>query len=317
MENISLICFASSYAISLVLEITRMFFRSSIRGTIILGFAAVGLFAHTWFLGNRAFTAGESPLSSLHDWFLIAAWLLTVVYIYLWLYHPRAAIGVFVLPLVLGLVAAAHFAPQEPLVPSSASSIWGIIHGAFLLMGTVSLLVGFMAGTMYLVQSYRLKHKLPPVQGFKLPSLEWLDLINSRSIIISVLMMGLGVLSGVILNMVLHRQDSRMLPWSDPVIWSSAVLLAWVITAAVFTTLYKPARQGRKCAYLTVASFVFLTLVLGILLLAKTEHSGRKVNSNIGSGQQLRVSKNFGQTFEFSKHADRMFTGPSANGGAI
>lgn len=317
MDKISLVCFAGSYAVSLVLEITRIFFRSSVRGTIMLGFAAVGLFAHTWFLGNRAFTAAESPLSSLQDWFLIAAWLLTVIYIYLTLYHPRAAIGVFVLPLVLGLVAAAHFAPQEPLVPSSASRIWGIIHGAFLLMGTVSLLVGFMAGTMYLVQAYRLKHKLPPLQGFKLPSLEWLDHVNSRSIIISVLMMGLGVLSGVILNMVQLPQHSGKLPWSDPVIWSSAVLLSWVITAALFTTLYKPARQGRKGAYLTVASFVFLTLVLGILLLADTEHSGRKIKDDMGSGQHIRRSKSFGHIFAFSKHAARQLTKPSTHGGTL
>ena len=51
MDKISIICFAGSYSVSLALEITRMFFRSSVRGAVMLTVATAGLFAHTWFLG--------------------------------------------------------------------------------------------------------------------------------------------------------------------------------------------------------------------------------------------------------------------------
>ena len=47
---------------------------------------------------------------------------------------------------------------------------------------------------------------------------------------------------------------------------SSAVLLAWLAAAAGFESFYKPARQGRKVAYLTLASFIFLALALGLVL---------------------------------------------------
>ena len=40
-------------------------------------------------------------------------------------------------------------------------------------------------------------------------------------------------------------------------------MLAWLVAAAVFARLYKPARHGRKVAYLTVASFGFLVSALG------------------------------------------------------
>ena len=33
-----------------------------------------------------------------------------------------------------------------------------------------------------------------------------------------------------------------------------------------FESVYKPARQGRKVAYLTLASFIFLLLALGLVL---------------------------------------------------
>ena len=37
----------------------------------------------------------------------------------------------------------------------------------------------------------------------------------------------------------------------------------------VFEFFYKPARQGRKVAYLTVASFIFLALVLVVVILGR------------------------------------------------
>jgi hypothetical protein len=42
--------------------------------------------------------------------------------------------------------------------------------------------------------------------------------------------------------------------------------------------LYKPAQQGRKVAYLTVASFVFLALVMALFVLGKTEHTAPQLD---------------------------------------
>jgi len=128
---------------------------------------------------------------------------------------------------------------------------------------------------MYLLQAYRLKHKKLPPQGFRLPNLEWLEHLNLRAIVISALMLTAGFLSGTVLNLVNHRLEVDELPWSDPVIWTSCLLLAWLATAAVFGVVYRPARQGRKVAYLTVASFLFLVLALGLRLLLPSGHSPR------------------------------------------
>ena len=71
-------------------------------------------------------------------------------------------------------------------------------------------------------------------------------------------MLSIGFVSGLILNAINHRREVDALPWTDPVVWSSGLLLAWMLAAAVFSALYRPARQGRKIAYLTLASFMFL-----------------------------------------------------------
>ena len=149
------------------------------------------------------------------------------------------------------------------------------MHGIALLIGTLAVMVGFVAGLMYLMQAWRLKHKLPPAGGLRLPSLEWLEKVNGRVIILSALMVGIGFVAGMILN-VIDRGGTGELPWTDPVIWSSGLMLAWLVAAAIFNGVYRPARRGRKVAYLTVASFGFLVLALATLLLVNTAHGGSR-----------------------------------------
>lgn len=285
LSGISITCFAASYAVAWVLELSRLLFRSSVSRAVMIGFAAAGMLAETLYLGYRAQTAVASPLSSNFDWCLVAAWMLVGAYLYLSYYHPNTALGMFLLPLVLVLVAAAGLlADRDPIAPEPASQVWGIVHGVFLLLGTVTVMVGFVAGTMYLVQAYRLKHKIPPLRSLRFPSLEWLEKVNSRAILLSALLVGVGFLAGIILKVVGDRQFAE-LPWTDPVVWSSGMMLSWLVAAAVFAAVYRPARQGRKVAYLTIVSFVFLCISLGVLLLVDTQH-GQKQAGEIPAAKQ-------------------------------
>jgi len=276
LSGVSIIYFAASYAVALVLEISRLLFRSSVRRLVRLGFAAAGLVAHSAFLYYRAVNATGAPLSSEKDWYLVAAWALVVVYLYLALFHPKAPFGLFLLPLALGLIATATFlAPDVPLGREPASRIWGAIHGISIVLAAVAVLVGFVAGLMYLGQVRHLKHKILPWRGPRLPSLEWLQWANSRAIVVSVLMLGMGVLAGMVLNLINIRSKANYLPWTDPVILTTWLMFFWLLLAVVLSALHRPARAGRKVAYLTVASFVFLVIVLAAGLLIDSRHWGR------------------------------------------
>jgi ABC-type uncharacterized transport system permease subunit len=277
LSGVGIICFASSYAVAWVLEISRLLFRSGVRGAVMLGFAAAGLLAHTAFLYYRVVNATAAPLSSEKDWFLVAAWATVVVYLCLALAHPRIPFGVFLLPLALGLIGAgALWAPAAPLAREPASKIWGALHGIAIVLAVVCILVGFVAGLMYLVQSRRLKHKRLPSGRLRLPSLEWLERTNSRAIVASWLMLAAGVLSGMVLNRINVADQSAKLPWTDPVVLSTWLMFLWLLAAVVAIAVYRPARQGRKVAYLTVASFVFLTIMLAAGLLMDSRHWGMR-----------------------------------------
>jgi ABC-type transport system involved in cytochrome c biogenesis permease subunit len=273
LSGVGIICFAASYAIVLALEVSRLLFRSGIRGVIMLGFAGAGLVAHTAFLCHRAASTSGSPLSSFQDWYLLAAWVLVVVYLLLVSYHPKTHFGLFLLPLVLGLIATARFAADDkPFAQEPASQVWGVIHGASILLAVVSVLVGFAAGLMYLGQAWRLKHHRPALRGLRLPSLEWLERTNSRAIVLAVLMLGMGVAAGAVLNLINYRHHTAPLPWNDPLVVGTLALFLWLLASAVFAAFYRPARQGRKVAYLTVMSFLFLVAALAIGLVINTQH---------------------------------------------
>ena len=64
----------------------------------------------------------------------------------------------------------------------------------------------------------------------------------------------------------LSRLSYGVVLWSDPVVWSSTLLATWMAIVAIFNFTYKPARQGRKVAYLTMGTFLFLAMTLAALL---------------------------------------------------
>ncbi len=277
MTGISLTCFVASYGVTLAAEVSRLFFRARIRLVAIVAFAAAGLLAHSLFLVNLARTEAAAggqvtPLSSWFDWCLIGSWLVAAVYVVLLVRRTENSVGLFLLPLVLGLIGVSWFVRDEPHFPrDEALGIWRSVHGFAQLFGTVAVSLGFAAGLMYLSQSYRLKHKLPPRPGFRLPSLEWLQRCNRWMLLVSTGLFVIGLLAGIVMN---AGQYGGRVAWTGPVVLSSGVLCAWLIVASLFEAFYKPARQGRKVAYLTLASFIFLAMTLGFVLLG--DHASRR-----------------------------------------
>jgi ABC-type transport system involved in cytochrome c biogenesis permease subunit len=270
LSGVSIMCFTASYAVALALEVTRFFFRSSVRGMVMIGFAAAGLFAHTVFLWNRAAHATGAPLSSQQDWYLITAWIFVAGYLYVTCWQRKTSMGLFLLPVVFVLIgAAAWFADPRPFDIEPAIEIWGMTHGVSILLATVVVLVGFLSGLMYLFQAYLLKHKVFASGFFRLPSLEWLQDMNRRAMLVAAPLMGVGVLAGVVLNSI---HQPHQLPWKDPLSLITLIAFAWLVVAGLVSSLYQPMRHSRKVAYLTLLSFLVLAAMLGVGLFAGTQH---------------------------------------------
>src|SRR5919198_365194 len=108
LDGITRFCFAASYAVALALELAHLLGPRPVLRLVSLMFGAAGLLAHTLFLlVHRPSLA--APAGSL----LALGWVLAVFYLFGALHRRRQGWGVFVLPLVLGLVGLTWAVPEE------------------------------------------------------------------------------------------------------------------------------------------------------------------------------------------------------------
>jgi ABC-type transport system involved in cytochrome c biogenesis permease subunit len=197
---------------------------------------------------------------------LFLAWILAVVYLYRAIHYPKLAWGIFMLPLVLGLVvlAAALGRPPEgtETVPALLSPhdehFWGVIHAGFLFCAAIGMCVAFLASLMYLFQAQRLRAKVPPGQGLRLLSLERLEEMNRRAIFLAFPLLTVGILLGA----VLLTRVAGSLAWSDPRVLSTAVL--WLVFVVMLYIRYGRHLRGRQVALGTIAAFALLLACLAL-----------------------------------------------------
>jgi hypothetical protein len=279
LSHVSETCFTACYALVMVLEISRLFFRVAVRHALVLAITAAGLFAHVVWFCLSARTTTTTPLVSWYGWCMLIALALVFVYLWLRIRYPEKSLGLFLLPMVIGVIGTAllFLSDQEPIVTKASLSFWSLLHGMALLLGSIAATLGFIAGIMYLVQSFRLKRKLPPRQGLRLPSLEQLQRYNYWLLTLSTGLLATGLLAGIIRKACLSLAAETSAPWNPIVVISSVLLLLWLIITGLFEYFYKPARQGKKVAYLTVTSFILLGAVM--VLVFSAEHAVKIENT--------------------------------------
>ncbi len=257
MDRVTVACFLTSYGVALGLELWHQFRPRPVLRLLALGFGAAGLLTQTIFLAVQ-----RPALIWQFGWMLFLAWVLAVFYLYGSIHHRRQAWGVFVLPLVLGLVvlAAAFGRPTSGEGPGGLFSVrdaWGRLHAVLLLLAAVGVCVGFLASLMYLFQARRLRAKTPPGQGLRLLSLERLEAMNRRAILLAFPLLTAGVLVGVVLLL------QEPLPgWTDLRVAGTGVL--WLAFAVLVYLRYGQRVRGRPVAVLTIVTFVLLLCCLAL-----------------------------------------------------
>ncbi len=227
-----------------------------------LAFTAAGLMAHSLYAAVHPLPL-QTPFGSL----IFLAWILAVFCVYGAIHHSRLAWELFVLPLVLGLVLLSQVFPEgTPTDPGETSwrllafegrNFWHVLHGVLMLLAAVGVCVGFVASVMYLVQRRRLKTKQLPGQGLRLWSLERLESMNRRAIVLAfpLLTMSLLVALGSMLKM--PESGQEMENWK---VLSSIAL--WIVFAVLLSLRYGIHAGGRQVAWLTILAFALLLLAL-------------------------------------------------------
>jgi ABC-type uncharacterized transport system permease subunit len=285
-SGVEVVCFAGSYLVVFVLEFSRVFFRSGIRGAVMIGFALAGLLAHTAYIYHQTMVSGGHLIDSPKGWYLSAAWGLMAIYLYLTFYHSKTPFGLFLVPLSLILIAVGYFGASAASFPrETAGQFWRAVHGVSFLIATLSVLVGFVTSLMYLAQSKRLKRKQTGKNRLQLPSLEWLRKVNSRSLGITIITLGSGILSGIFLNRLRYLPSGEQVGGDDPFVVGSLVIFGLLTLSTVVAAAYRPVGKGRRVAYLTLLGFFLLAATLSLGLLEE-EHWNRRPKEENPSSQE-------------------------------
>jgi ABC-type transport system involved in cytochrome c biogenesis permease subunit len=228
--------------------------------TTILLFAAL---AHTFTIGMETMAVRHMPVADASAAISTFVWLLTLSYLYLELSTDERAMGVFILPIVIALQIIPSLSPGTENPNPVFESKWFWVHIASLLFAYASFALAGVLGVTYVLQFKENKKKHLGYFYTRLPSLQVLDDMNSRAVMIGWLFLTIGVVVGYVWAAQARTTfpndvNLRAMSLEDPKVFG-AVLTWGVYSFAVFAR-QKLGWSGRRAAWLSAVGFAIILL---------------------------------------------------------
>lgn len=242
----------AAYLTSLVLYFVNFEFQKEALLGVARRVVFLALAAHFCFIVVLLVRQRPLPLAEASA-FAVPLFILFFAYFIEWRYGAKYLM-LFCLPvsLILSVFAIIHWR-QTPVTANTAPSAWFWLHVAFMLTGLVGLVIAVSSAAMYLLQSAQLKSKHLGKVFLRLPSLDALDRLHFRALVIGVVFFSFGILGGIFRAKGLKELGALA---HDPKVMLSYVtcILYWLILSLRLSKL----RRGQKIALSTVVVFAFL-----------------------------------------------------------
>jgi ABC-type transport system involved in cytochrome c biogenesis permease subunit len=228
--------------------------------TTLLLFAAL---AHTFVIGMQTMEAGHVPFANPSRAISTFVWLLTLSYLYLELTTDERSMGTFILPIIICLQAIPVVYPGVENRDNVLNSPWFWVHVSSLLFAYASFALAGVLGLTYVLQFKEIKKKHLGYLYTRLPSLQTLDVMNSRSVAVGWLFLTVGLVVGVI-----WAAQARVASPDDPNLQAMALNDPKILMAVVAWGLYSFAMfarrtmgwSGRRAAWLSAMGFAIVLL---------------------------------------------------------
>jgi len=204
----------------------------------------------------RGVDAGRVPVVGAYESLGAVAWSVVTVYLVLELFTRVKTVGLYVTPVVIGLLIAALIEYEAPrgLMPALRSDIV-TLHVIVMLTAVGALYVAGGAALIYLFEEWQLKrHRLGGVLG-RLPSLATLDRLMYHATLLGLPFLTMGMAAGVIRAETFNVEQW----WFDPMVLLSAG--AWAVYALLLWGRMRADWGGRRVAYLAVTGLVVMLVI--------------------------------------------------------
>jgi ABC-type transport system involved in cytochrome c biogenesis permease subunit len=220
--------------------------------------------AHTFVIGMQTMEIGHVPVAGATSAISTFVWLLALSYLYIEMTTDERAMGVFILPL---LVTLQTIPALRPGVEDRAAVLHGPlfgVHVSSLLFAYASFALACVIGITYVLLFKEIKAKHLGFFYARLPSLQVLDRMNQRAIVIGWIFLTIGMIVGGIWAAQARggysSGDPRVQAMSvqDPKIF--VALLCWMVYSFELFAARRIGWGGRRTAYLSAIGFAIVLL---------------------------------------------------------
>ena len=228
--------------------------------TTLLLFAAL---AHTFVIGMQTMEVRHVPIANTSRAISTSVWLLVLSYLYLELATDERAMGVFIMPIVIGLQTIPVLYPGVERPDPLLDSPWFWVHVLSLLFAYASFALAGVLGLTYMLQFKEIKKKHLGYLYTRLPSLQILDAMNSRAVAIGWLFLTIGVVVGMVWAsqaraVAPENTNLQAMSLNDPKIFIA--ILTWAVYSFAVFSRRTMGWSGRRAAWLSALGFIIVLL---------------------------------------------------------
>jgi ABC-type transport system involved in cytochrome c biogenesis permease subunit len=230
--------------------------------------------AHTFVIGMQTMEMGHVPFAGATSAISTFVWLLALSYLYTEMTTDERAMGVFILPLLVALQAIPAFRPgvdkKSPVLQGPLFDV----HVSSLLFAYASFALACVIGITYVLLFKEIKAKHLGFFYARLPSLQVLDRMNQRAIVIGWLFLTIGIIAGAVWATTYAGADPHVQAMSlqDPKIF--VAVLCWAVYSFELFAARRIGWGGRRTAYLSAVGFAIVLLnLVPISYFLKQSHS--------------------------------------------
>lgn len=219
--------------------------------------------AHTFVIGMQTMEVRAVPFANTSRAISTFVWFLTLSYLYLETTTDERAMGVFVMPIVIGLQTIPVLYPGIESPDPVLDSPWFWVHGSSLLFAYASFALASVLGLTYMLQFKEIKKKHLGYLYKRLPSLQILDAMNSRAVAVGWLFLTIGVIAGILWAsqaraVAPENTNIQQMSLNDPKIFFA--VLTWAVYSFALFSRRTLGWNGRRAAWLSALGFVIVLL---------------------------------------------------------
>ncbi len=245
--------------------------KSRQHGSLLLPFLVAAIVLEAVLLALRGASIRAFPLTGLFESLIVLALVFGALYLFLRSTVEQVWFSSVMVWAVLGIVLMAALVARPASRPHDevAATPWAVAHGSAMILATASVVFAAASSSLYLLGSYRLKHKgIMQVLG-RIPNMETLTRMNRIGVQAGFVLLTLGVISGLGLASVVGPGIAGWLADGKVIcILGAWGLLGTILVLGRFSLLKVKAR-----AYVTIVALgLLLVAIIGVTVAGATQH---------------------------------------------